>query len=344
MLFSKLLNKILTKLRITRRPAVKVYDGFGDQKEIIIYGHVLKVSPLPRQKYRNNIFINMFALMRLFMIVPKRNARVILDWNGEAHETKTGDDGLFKFEWKPVGRVAPGWHNVTVRYVSNSNEAVVIATGEGTVFIPHEYQFNFISDIDDTFLISYSNSILKRLFVLFTNNARSRKPFEGVANHYRLLSMAHATTSIPNPFFYVSSSEWNLYFYIREFSRKENMPRGILLLNQIKRFGDLLKSGQGKHSGKYVRIVRILESYPDHKYILLGDNSQEDPEIYYRVVRDFPGKIFAVYIRNVNKRKDIETKSFLKRIETTGVHSCYFVHSREAIAHSKFLGLIDADA
>jgi phosphatidate phosphatase APP1 len=344
MFFSNVVNKILTGLRITRHPAVKVYDGYGDQDEIIIYGHVLKISPLPRKRYRNNVFINIFALLRLFMIVPKKNARVILDWNGELHETTTESDGLFKFEWKPTAKVTPGWHTVKVKYVTKGENPILIASGEGIVFIPHEYQFNFISDIDDTFLVSHSNSIFKRLYVLFTNNARSRKPFEGVANHYRLLSMAHVSDGIPNPFFYVSSSEWNLYYYIREFARKENMPRGIFLLNQIKRFRDLLKTGQGKHQGKYVRIVRILKSYPDHKYVLLGDNSQSDPEIYYKVVRDFPGKIFAVYLRNVSPLKAESTKGFIKQIEAGGVHCCYFVHSREAIIHSKLLGLIDPDA
>jgi phosphatidate phosphatase APP1 len=96
-----------------------------------------------------------------------------------------------------------------------------IATGKAGLVVPYVNQFAFISDIDDTFLISHSGNLRKRLFVLLTENARSRKPFEGVVNHYNLLSLAGALEKTNNAFFYVSSSEWNLYEYIREFSKQK---------------------------------------------------------------------------------------------------------------------------
>lgn len=333
-------DRILSWLRITRQPVVKVYDGYGDDNEVIIYGHVLSLSPLPRKKYRQNIFLNFFGLIRLFIVLPKKNARVIVEFNGETRETMTAEDGLFMFEWKPIYPLEAGWKKASVSYISPAPGSTVLARGECSVFIPHVYQYNFISDIDDTFLISHSRSLLKRLYVLFTKNARTRRPFEGVVNHYRLLSMSGTKDGIPNPFFYVSSSEWNLYAYIKEFCRKEGLPRGILLLSQIKQFGDLLNTGQGKHATKYIRIARILKSYPDHKYVLLGDNSQADPGIYYSVVRDFPAKIFAVYIRNVSKSGDRAAKAFIAQMERSGVKCCYFVHSSEAIMHSRGIGLI----
>src|SRR5688572_30840671 len=211
MAFSKLTNKILFWLRIVRGPVVKVYDGYGDADEINVYGHVLKLSPLPRVNYRQNIFINLFSLIRLFIIQPKKNALVRLHWNGEVHERKTDREGFFKFEWKPSANPQPGWHKARIVYHSPLNDAV-LAKGECSIFFPHDYQYNFISDIDDTFLISHSSSIFKRLYVLFTKNAQTRKPFDGVVRHYKLLAMAGADKE-PNPFFYVSSSEWNLYDY-----------------------------------------------------------------------------------------------------------------------------------
>jgi phosphatidate phosphatase APP1 len=331
--------KILLWLRITRQPVVRVYDGYGDEDEVIVYGHVLRVSPLSRQKYRQSILLNLFGLIRLFMVVPVRNARVIIEWNGETRETHTGEDGLFRFEWKPLLPVTAGWQKASVSYISPAPRSVVIARGECSVFIPHVYQYNFISDIDDTFLISHSGNLLKRLYVLFTKNARSRKPFEGVVNHYRMLSLS-GTNGIPNPFFYVSSSEWNLYEYIREFCRKEGLPRGIFLLSQMKRLRSLLYTGQGKHATKYIRIARILKAYPAHRYVLLGDNTQADPEIYFSVARDFPGMIAAVYIRKVSRSKEQATLNYIRKIQELGVECCYFLHSREAIEHSRRIGLI----
>jgi phosphatidate phosphatase APP1 len=338
--FSSLINKVFLLLQVTRRPVVKVYDGFGDADEILIHGHVLKMSPLPRKTYRQNILINMFSLIRLFMIAPKKNARVILEWNGEIHEQITDKNGFFRFEWKPVNPLIAGWHKARVSYVPSQMSPVAIATGEALVFIPHSYQYNFISDIDDTFLISHSSDLRRRLYVLLTKNAWSRKPFEGVVNHYRLLSQAYATDGIPNPFFYVSSSEWNLYDYIKEFCRRNELPKGVFLLSSMKRLRHLLQTGQGKHATKYVRIARILKAFPDHRYVLLGDSSQKDPEIYYSVVRDFPGKIFAVYIRNVRSSAEKTTEIFVEKIKSTGVHACFFKSSTEAIEHSRKIGLI----
>jgi len=319
---------------------VWAFDGYGDADNVIVQGYVLRLSPLERKTYRQNWVINLFSLVRLFVVAPKKNARVLIEWNGEIHEQETDQHGFFKFEWKPVNPVTAGWQEARVSYVSREPTPVVLAKNTCSVFIPHTYQYSFISDIDDTFLISHSASIFKRLYVLFTKNARSRKPFEGVVNHYRLLSHSAAPEGMPNPFFYVSSSEWNLYYYIREFCRVQQMPRGILLLSNMKRLHQLLNTGQGRHSTKYMRIARILKAYPDHQYVLLGDNSQKDPEIYQAIARDFPNRIFAVYIRNIRKRNEDKTRQMLNTIISMGVKCCLFDRSSEAIQHSTDIGLI----
>ena len=338
--FRSFKDSILAWLRITQLPVVKVYPGYGDQDEILVYGHVLSMSPTPRKKYTNSFLINMYSLIRLFIVRPQPHALVRLEWNGEIHETRTGKDGFFKFEWKPVSTVTAGWDSVRVSYVADDGSNSVIAYSGNSIFIPHASQYSFISDIDDTFLISHSSNLRKRLYLLFTKNARTRKPFDEVVKHYQLLAKAGATNDIPNPFFYVSSSEWNLFDYIMEFCRKHELPKGVFLLSRIKQFKDLFKTGQGKHSEKYVRIVRILKAFPHHQYILLGDDSQQDPKIYASIVRDFPGKIFAVYLRRIHHKNESTTRMLVEEIETSGVHCSYFIHTAEAIAHSQKIGLI----
>jgi phosphatidate phosphatase APP1 len=207
-------------------------------------------------------------------------------------------------------------------------------------FVPYKYEFAFISDIDDTFLISHSSNMRKRLYVLFTKNARSRKPFEGVVNHYQLLASTGASRNTFNLFFFVSSSEWNLYDYIFEFSRNNKLPNGVYLLNQIKTFRGVFKTGQNNHKTKFMRISRIMEAYPAQKFILLGDDSQEDPNIYTAVVEHFPQNIHAVYLRHVLLANHKRVSGVVEKIEAKGVHCCYFTHSSEAIIHSKQIGLI----
>jgi phosphatidate phosphatase APP1 len=238
----------------------------------------------------------------------------------------------------------PGIYKVEVDYFLPDTQNDVVATGIGSIIIPHTNQYAFVSDIDDTFLISHSSNLRRRLYVLFTKNAHSRKPFEGVVNHYQLLAKAYTENNNQNPFFYVSSSEWNLYDFIKEFCRKNAMPEGVFLLSQIKKLSEVWKTGATKHATKFMRIARILEAYPTQRFVLLGDDSQQDPVIYAGIVEHFPGRIDCVYLRHVYEKNLHNVKELIKKIEDKGVKCCHFTASKEAIEHSYKIGLIPKDA
>jgi len=329
--------RLMRWLGLTRQVTIKVYHGYGHAEQLVIYGHVFRLSPLPRKRYRKSFLRNTWALLRLFIVKPFPDLPVEMQWQDQTYFCKTDEDGFFKFEWKDQPPLPQGWKEVEVRAKLNET---VIATSTGHVFIPYSTQYGFISDIDDTFLISHSSNLRKRLFVLFTQNARSRRPFEGVVNHYQLLAQSNTTPDAPNPFFFVSSSEWNLYEYILEFATVNKIPRGVFLLSQLKRFNQLLKTGANNHQTKFTRIVRILENYPNQRFILLGDSSQQDPYIYEAIVSHFPKQIHAVYIRDVYEKNKQKAADVLFKIESKEVPCCFFKHSSEAILHSKKIGLI----
>ena len=332
-------DRLFQWLRLTNETIIKVYHGYGHINKMTIYGHVLKLGPQPRRRYTKSVIRNTLALLRLFIVKPFPHANVQIEWEGTVYKTKTDTDGFFRFEWKDKPPLPHGWHTVVVKMVDNGGQE--ITRGEGAIYIPYATQYGFISDIDDTFLISHSANLRKRLFVLFTQNARSRKPFDDSVRHYQLLAKGNMSPDAPNPFFYVSSSEWNLYDYILEFTTVNGMPRGVFLLNVLKRFSSLLKTGQSNHHTKFTRIVRILETYPQQRFVLLGDSSQQDPYIYASIVEHFPKRIHAVYIRDVHEINKQKVADTLCRIESSGVSCCFFKHSSEAILHSRKIGLIN---
>jgi len=338
--WQKVRQKILHAFRLTDQPIVKVYHGFGNSKKVTVFGHVFQFSPVPRKKYSKNFLTNTFALLRLFIVKPYPRAHLKIKWNDTWQYTQSETDGFFRFELDLAVPLAPGWHDVHVILLGSKKENTPVTTGKGVVYIPHQNQYAFISDIDDTFLISHSSRLRKRLYVLLTENAHSRQPFEGVVRHYQLLARAGAPHAESNPFFFVSSSEWNLYDYIREFAIKQQLPQGVYLLNQLKLFSQIWKTGQNNHSTKFMRIVRILEVYPEQTFILLGDDTQEDPTIYASIVSHFPKKILAVYLRKVRKKTKPTVLPAIEQMEQAGVMCCYFAHSQEAINHSISIGLI----
>jgi phosphatidate phosphatase APP1 len=304
-----------------------------------VYGHVFKNKPHIPRKYTNNALLNIIHLIRLFFVEPLSCAKVQLQWRDQTFYSQAEEDGFFKFEWDS-SNVSPGWHPLTVNCIDAAG--TIIATGEGKVFVPHSTQYAFISDIDDTVLVSHSATIGKRLRVLFTKNPHTRKAFNNVVKFYSLLANAHTTEEIPNPFFYVSSSEWNLYGYLYEFFIFNGLPNGIFLLNQIKRWYELVKTGKTKHDGKLIRVMRILKVYTKQQFVLLGDNSQRDPAIYTAIVNKYPQKIYAIYIRNIRPEKEADTRELLQSVEKLGVHTCLFKDNAAAIEHAKQIGLIGA--
>ncbi len=317
---------------------VKVYHGYGHEKCLTVYGHVLAGKPKGRSRFSNNPIRNISHLIKLFLVKPMPFVPVRLQWGTQQLLATTEKDGFFKFEWASDTPLTAGWHLIRVDLLNQAGETA--ATGTGKIFVPHSTQYAFISDIDDTVLISHSSRTGKKLRVMFTKNPRSRKTFADVVKYYDLLAHAHTEPDVINPFFYVSSSEWNLYDDLNEFFKHNGLPKGVFLLNQIKKWYQLFKTGRTSHQGKLIRIVSILEAFPKQRFILLGDNTQKDPEIYTSLALKYPANVVAIYIRNIRAKKAFFTQQLLDTVQQKGIHTCLFKHTDEAIEHSKGIGLI----
>lgn len=322
-----------------RAVTIKVYHGYGHQHNLVVYGHILQGRPTIRKRYTTNALTNIMYLARLFFIQPVPNVAVQLQWNNQVITSKTEADGFFKFEWQSTQSVPAGWHELQVNAVDEQNQ--ILASGIGKIFIPHATQYGFISDIDDTVLVSHSATTGKKLKTLFTKNPRSRKTFADVVKFYDLLASTHTEPLVPNPFFYVSSSEWNLYDDLNEFFKHNGLPKGAFMLSAIKKWDQLLQSGKSKHFGKLIRVVRIVEAFPKQRFVLLGDNSQSDAETYVAVANKYPNNIVAIYIRNISPKKEMLTNTLLASINNKTITTCHFKHTDQAIIHATANGLID---
>jgi hypothetical protein len=129
-----------------------------------------------------NVQYNHFSKIRILLFVDEDSAK-----SQEIDvETKTMNDGFFKFCIPYREALASGWHQVTISAYFNEYEI----ERQGEFIKPHTGEYGLISDIDDTFLISHSGSFFKKIYVLLTRNIERRKTFDGVVQHYRLLASA----------------------------------------------------------------------------------------------------------------------------------------------------------
>ncbi|WP_417355499.1 App1 family protein [Flavobacterium sp.] len=320
------------------KPILRLYRGYANEDELIVFGHVFKPNKSNSYEFEKKRFKNAKSIIRMFRLKTIANADVYLEHNGRKIHTKTLDDGYFKFCIPLKEKIGHGWNDYYVSMTYKGKEV----REHGTYIRPYEGNLGFISDIDDTFLISHTRNLFKKLYILLWKNINGRKIFEGVVPHYQALSTAGRNKKDEkNAFFYVSSSEWNLYKFIVKFTEIHELPRAVLLLKDIKTsLMDFFVTGRGNHGHKFDKIKHILEFYPHLEYTLLGDDSQDDPYLYEHICKIFPVTVRAVYIRQTGRSKKDKAQKALNNIESLNIATCYFKDSHEAIKHSKEIGLI----
>ncbi|HBR83196.1 MAG TPA: hypothetical protein DD861_03205 [Erythrobacter sp.] len=102
------------------------------------------------------------------------------------------------------------------------------------------------------------------------------------------------------PFFYVSSSPWNLFSYLVTYIRGRGLPLGPIALRD---WGlDRATFGSSSHGAhKRTAIEGILGTFPDLKFALIGDDSQGDLTAFADIALSNPGQVRAIFIRKVGE-------------------------------------------
>ncbi|MBS7233881.1 App1 family protein [Flavobacterium psychroterrae] len=318
------------------KPILQLYRGYANEEELIVMGHVFKRTY--DYDFQKKNFKNATSIINQFRIKTLKNFDIYLKCGNQEIRTKTLDDGYFKFCIPLDEETSFGWMSYEVS-IKEGSETI---TEKGSFIRPHKGKLGIISDIDDTFLISHTQNFFKKIYILLFKNVNDRKVFTDVVPHYQALSSAGRNNKEEeNAFFYVSSSEWNLYRFIVKFTKIHNLPRAVILLKDIRRgLTDFFMSGRGNHDHKFDKIKHVLEFYPNLKYVLLGDDSQHDPILYERICKIFPVTVIAVYIRQTGRHQKEATKTIMKNLENLDVSVCYYKNSSEAIMHSKSIGII----
>jgi phosphatidate phosphatase APP1 len=276
--------------------------------------------------------------------IPGRKVRVSLA--GDSETVISDADGYLLSKLEPREPLNPDelWHTVNFELLNPFDAKKDRLTSEGLVQIPPaDCTFGVISDIDDTVVRTAATSILTMARLTLFHNAHTRVPFTGVAAFYQALRVGADHTGT-HPFFYVSSSPWNLYDLLEDFFEIHGLPPGTFLLRDLGvNETQFIKSSH--HAHKLAEIERVMAIYPDMKFILVGDSGQKDPEIYHQAVIDFPDRVLAVYIRDVKPEitdaRDREVHAIAAEVGKLGVPMLPVRDTYEAAVHAAEIGLID---
>lgn len=298
--FDKLYFDLRKHLKLNDPLQIVMYRSYGTVNRLYIKGRVLENKGINAATDRDTVFHNLVNMYHRFQSDEIPGATLKVEFQDQEHTVITDDEGYFKLNLAPETPISPTdmWHEVEVELVASPVDFKAGLKCEAQVLVPpFDAEYGIISDIDDTIVHTSATDILAMSRKVFLHNAKTRMPFPGVSEFYKSLQLGR-NGKRNNPFFYVSSSPWNMYDLLKDFLDLNQIPEGPLLLRD---FGlqdnKFISTGHMGH--KFKEIENILLTYPHLNFVLIGDSGQEDPAIYHEVVKKFPGRILAIYIRDV---------------------------------------------
>jgi phosphatidate phosphatase APP1 len=328
------------------------YRSYGTVNRLYLVGRVLDDKPLPPPPERDSFWRGLRAMWKRIETDEVPGAEIEITFGVQTTCVVTDEEGYFKLNLTPETPLPwnDGWHPVPLRLVglpkgfrlkNEQGEDAISATA--TVLVPPpDAEFGIVSDIDDTILETDATSLPRMFRNTFLRAYRQRLPFAGVAEFYRALQLG-LNGKRNNPVFYVSSSPWNLYDLLDDYMKHHGLPAGPILLRDFGIRRRNLREGHLDH--KLREISQVFDTYPHLPFVLIGDSGQRDPVIYREVVRRYPGRVKAIYIRDVEaglpaSERDAIVTALAAEIEADGVPMLLVPDTAAAAAHAAEIGLI----
>jgi len=318
---------------------VHPFSGLGAGERVQLGGRVLHGAPVrpgdARVRSSRWAVVRANLLPFLSVEVPGADVRVTLGARSEMVQADHEGYVQTLLEGVPL---PPGRHVVTLTPVRPAG-----APAHGTVHVPDPTaDLAVVSDVDDTIVDSgIAHGLLAILRTMLLQEQSTRVPLTGAPELYRALAGSPAGTG-DRPFFYLSTSPWNLVGFLQGFLQRHGFPDGPLLLTDWGPGADgLLRVTTRTH--KLVALRRLAQDLPQARFLLIGDSGQLDPAIYAEFSREHPGRVAAIYIRRARAAgptADERTAAAVRLLDGTGVPLVLAADSASMLQHARDHGLI----
>ena len=190
-------------------------------------------------------------------------------------------------------RLQPGVHRFSCKVPRRGPVEAELFT------IPSDAKVGVISDVDDTIMVTQVPTLWKAAYNMLLLSPRKRASVPGMAVMYNDIRRMFPDA----PFFYLSTSPWNVESSIRNFILDYGFPDGPLLLRDLDPRPKTFVPSGVQHKLEYAE--QLMEDFPDMKFILLGDDGQKDPSTYAEIAKRYPGRVLAIGIRQLSARESV---------------------------------------
>lgn len=278
---------------LARAEGVRIvpYRGWAAPGKVVALGRAIQADLRLEERLCNSPRVLRVAYER-FATLEARSVPVRVSWQEHSVTVASDAAGFIEVSF-PLDSAVPN-HTTRAEMVAADAEGAEAASTDVLAFRP-DAALGVISDIDDTVLETELTNPWKRSLQLIYSEQRMRLPFDGIAALYQ------AFAQNGNPIFYVSNAPWNLYSHVLELLDHHDIPKGPLLLRNSGLFERTVfdaKEGRVLVS-KQRALRRIVEDFPQIPFVMIGDSSRQDPLRYVEIAEAYPGRVAAIYIRQV---------------------------------------------
>jgi hypothetical protein len=160
----------------------------------------------------------------------------------------------------------------------------------GKVLLVEPTGLSIISDVDDTIKIT---EVRDKRAVLRNTLLKEFEPVPGMPERFKAWQARGAV------FHYISGSPWQLYEPLDAFLAKHRYPPGTFNLKHFRiKDRNVLSLFGTQEEYKGPLIERLLTTFPQRRFILVGDSGEQDPEIYGTAARKYPSQVESILIRD----------------------------------------------
>lgn len=323
----------VSELRSDEPLMIVPYLSYANELEIIIRGRVIENERIVVNK-NDGKWENFINSIKRMESDEAEFETVVVHYQNKEYSCLTNDEGFFKLSIPTATSISNddhlNWSTARASLPNHTNEAGTPISATIDFLSPNQNtEFAIITDMDDTIVESHVNSFLKLrlLYETFLKNHHTRLAFENIGPVLQKISSNNIGQQI-NPIFFLSHSPWNLYDLLIQFIKKNEIPRGPFFLRD---FG--YKKGREKYeyeNHKALAIEHLLNFYPDLKFVLLGDATEHDVDVYTEAYLKHPGRILKIIIRATEKEeKNHHVKNIIAQNAGAPIH--LIAHSDEIL-------------
>jgi phosphatidate phosphatase APP1 len=288
-----------------RIPVIHAFTSYGSTRLVRILGRAVMAK-------RYDSPLSIYRGIKSLFVARVSNVEVEVKIDGQtlSRKIRTDNNGYIDANFRVA--LPAGEHQISLSIIDEmyykAQQDSELSKGKLLIYPPSS-KIGIICDLDDTIIRSDLFGWVRAIWLALFSNPREREPVQGMNRFLMTIQRQFPSAK----FFFVSTTAWNMSYYIKRFLVANHFPFGPLVLRD---WG--FEEEQGFTSGeqhKLTSIRSLFERFPGTQWILIGDNGQSDCRIYADILSAFPHKVRAIFIRQIRKNKrDKSLEAFNERV------------------------------